>query len=103
MKRSPKIQQAIEHLRKAVHLLCDDGYANLSPDEQCACNWVNMAKEQLTRSDIKPSVIVERYIQQQYVSPKITVGGAGPAQQVRMDKAARRMAKKLRRSGVIYF
>lgn len=78
------------------------GYANLSPDEQCACNWANMAKEQLTRSDVKPSAVIERYIKGNYTSPNITVGGASPAQQIRMDKAARRMAAKQRKTGIIY-
>lgn len=102
MKRRTNVQQAVEHLRKAVHLLCDEGYTNLSRDEQCACNWANMAKEQLVRSHTKPSDVVERYIRGQCGSPKVVVGGASHAQQVRMDKAVRRMAAMQRKTGGIY-
>lgn len=102
MKRRANVQQAIEHLRKAVHLLCDEGYKNLSPDEQCACNYANMAKDQLVRNHIKPSEVLEKYIRGQCGVPKVAVGGASHAQQVRMDKAVRRMAAMQRKTGGIY-
>jgi hypothetical protein len=102
MKRRDNIQQAIEHLRKAVNLLCIEGYASLSRDEQCACNWASMARDQLVQKHVKPSDVIEMYIKGQVGEPKIVVGGASHAQQVRMDKAVRRYAKRARKTGNIY-
>lgn len=97
------VQEASQLIGKAIHLLCSEGYCNLTESEQAACNWISMAREELTRKDVKPTDIYDRFIKGEVKQASITVGGASHSQQVRMDKATRRMAKKLRRSGVIYF
>jgi len=91
---------AAKELLMAVTILLKSGYGNLPRHMQEACNWANMAREQLLRGKVIPIDYPPLIVP---TSVHVKANNKRKNQDLRMAKAARRMANKQRRGHSLMF
>lgn len=91
---------AANDLLRAVTTLLKAGYGNLPRHMREACNWANMAREQLIRGKVIPIEYPPLIVPN---SVTVKAHNVRKNQDLRMAKAARRMANKQRRGHSLMF
>lgn len=92
--------KAAKELLRAVTTLLNAGYGNLPRHMREACNWANMAREQLICGKVVPIDYPPLITPS---SVRVKANNTRKNQDLRMAKAARRMANKQRRGHSLMF